>query len=135
MKIGHKTSRVLTRKTVTSPDSHVFKPPGTIIELVQDIIGTHVLTMFHKDYTINVASRTKAITKAHHEHNTMSTLCSIELITKRPAHFRPCFNPPRTILRMRLLCKTFASPLLPPAYIQAALNNPGKRQASNKTHI
>ncbi|KAH3826248.1 hypothetical protein DPMN_128144 [Dreissena polymorpha] len=35
----------------------------------------------------------------------------------------------------KLLCKTFASPLLPPAYIQAALNNPGKRQASNKTHI
>jgi len=58
------TSRVLTRfyyshirKTATPPGSHVFQPTGTIFELVQDIIETHVLTKFHEDWTINVTSR------------------------------------------------------------------------------
>jgi hypothetical protein len=58
------TSRVLTRfyyshirKTATPPGGHVFQPTGTIFELVQDIIGTHVLSKFHEDWTINVASR------------------------------------------------------------------------------
>ncbi|KAH3786309.1 hypothetical protein DPMN_164415 [Dreissena polymorpha] len=52
---------------------HVFQPTGTIFELVQDIMGTHllskknsppidiigtnILTKFHDDRTINVASR------------------------------------------------------------------------------
>ena len=59
------TSRVLTRfyyyshirKTATPSGSHVFQPTGTIFELVQDIIETHVLTKFHEDWTINVTSR------------------------------------------------------------------------------
>ncbi|KAH3696288.1 hypothetical protein DPMN_083753 [Dreissena polymorpha] len=51
------TSRVLTRKTATPPGSHVFQPTGTIFELVQDIIETHVLTKFHEDWTINVTFR------------------------------------------------------------------------------
>ena len=59
------TSRVLTRfcyysqirKTATPPGSHVFQPTGTIFELVQYIIETHVLTKFHEDWTINVTSR------------------------------------------------------------------------------
>ncbi|KAH3751177.1 hypothetical protein DPMN_185726 [Dreissena polymorpha] len=54
-------SRVLTRfaiyKTATPPGSHVFQLTGTIFELVQVIIGTHVLSKFHEDWTINVASR------------------------------------------------------------------------------
>ncbi|KAH3752552.1 hypothetical protein DPMN_187173 [Dreissena polymorpha] len=37
----------------------VFKPTGIIFELVQDIIGMNLLTKFHKDWTINVASRVK----------------------------------------------------------------------------
>ncbi|KAH3737883.1 hypothetical protein DPMN_044481 [Dreissena polymorpha] len=58
------TSRVLTRfyyshirKTATPPGSHVFQPTGTIFELVQVIIETHVLTKFHEDWTINVTFR------------------------------------------------------------------------------
>ncbi|KAH3882234.1 hypothetical protein DPMN_006168 [Dreissena polymorpha] len=36
---------------------HVFQPTGTIFELIQGIIGTNLLTKFHEDQTINVASR------------------------------------------------------------------------------
>ncbi|KAH3881575.1 hypothetical protein DPMN_005501 [Dreissena polymorpha] len=50
------TSRVLTR-FYNSHISHVFQPTGTIFELVQDIIETHVLTKFHEDWTINVTFR------------------------------------------------------------------------------
>ncbi|KAH3826540.1 hypothetical protein DPMN_128446 [Dreissena polymorpha] len=36
---------------------HVFPPTRTIFKLVQDIIGTNLLTKFHEDRTINVVSR------------------------------------------------------------------------------
>ncbi|KAH3795520.1 hypothetical protein DPMN_149075 [Dreissena polymorpha] len=36
---------------------HVFQPTGIIFELLQDIIGMNLLTKFHEDWTINVASR------------------------------------------------------------------------------
>ncbi|KAH3865968.1 hypothetical protein DPMN_029016 [Dreissena polymorpha] len=36
-----------------------FQPTGIIFELVQDIIGMNLLTKFHEDQTINVASRVK----------------------------------------------------------------------------
>ncbi|KAH3831772.1 hypothetical protein DPMN_105042 [Dreissena polymorpha] len=52
-------SRVLTRKNAPSPGGHVFQPPSIIFELVQDIIGMNLLTKFHEDRTINVASREK----------------------------------------------------------------------------
>ncbi|KAH3718332.1 hypothetical protein DPMN_061135 [Dreissena polymorpha] len=51
--------RVLTRKNVPPPCGHVFQPTGIIFELVQDIIGMNLLTKFHEDQTINVASRVK----------------------------------------------------------------------------
>ncbi|KAH3699296.1 hypothetical protein DPMN_074252 [Dreissena polymorpha] len=38
------------------PGCNVFQQTGTIFELVQDIIGTNLVTTFHKDPTINVAS-------------------------------------------------------------------------------
>ncbi|KAH3866288.1 hypothetical protein DPMN_029348 [Dreissena polymorpha] len=57
-------SRVLTRfyyshiwKNAPHPGGHVFQPTGIIFELVQDIIGMNLLTKFHEDQTINVASR------------------------------------------------------------------------------
>ncbi|KAH3697345.1 hypothetical protein DPMN_084844 [Dreissena polymorpha] len=69
-------SRVLTKKNATTPwrpyiiwtnclayapppVGHVFKATETIIELIQDIIGTHLLllTKFYEDLKINVASR------------------------------------------------------------------------------
>ncbi|KAH3885571.1 hypothetical protein DPMN_009566 [Dreissena polymorpha] len=39
--------------------SHVFQPTGIIFKLVQDIIRMNLLTKFHEDQTINVASRVK----------------------------------------------------------------------------
>ncbi|KAH3707345.1 hypothetical protein DPMN_066747 [Dreissena polymorpha] len=57
-------SRVLTRfyyshirKNVPPLGSHVFQANVTIFELIQDIIKTNLLTEFHEDWTINVASR------------------------------------------------------------------------------
>ncbi|KAH3727758.1 hypothetical protein DPMN_053701 [Dreissena polymorpha] len=59
-------SRVLTRlyychlrKNAPPLGGHVFQPTGIIFELVQDIIGMNLLTKFHEDWTINVASREK----------------------------------------------------------------------------
>ncbi|KAH3696074.1 hypothetical protein DPMN_083537 [Dreissena polymorpha] len=50
-------TRVLTRKNAPPPGGNVFQPTGTIFKLIQDIIGTNLLTKFHYDLTINVASR------------------------------------------------------------------------------
>ncbi|KAH3705709.1 hypothetical protein DPMN_080787 [Dreissena polymorpha] len=73
-------SRVLTRKNTPPPGGHVFQPTGIILELcyqeknapplgshvfqanviifklIQDVIETNLLTKFHEDWTINVAS-------------------------------------------------------------------------------
>ncbi|KAH3820183.1 hypothetical protein DPMN_121927 [Dreissena polymorpha] len=91
-------SRVLTRfyyshikKNALPLGSHVFQANITIFELIQDIIGTNLLTKFHEDWTINVASRelTRQMLTAHDAQRkmdkrrsqklTMSTLCSGEL--------------------------------------------------------
>ncbi|KAH3704948.1 hypothetical protein DPMN_080010 [Dreissena polymorpha] len=40
-----------------APGGHVFKATTTIFELIQDIIGTNVLTKFQDDWKINVTSR------------------------------------------------------------------------------
>ncbi|KAH3870107.1 hypothetical protein DPMN_033288 [Dreissena polymorpha] len=50
---------VLTKKNAPPPGGHVFQPTGIIFELVQDNIGMNLLTKFHEDQTINVASRVK----------------------------------------------------------------------------
>ncbi|KAH3822456.1 hypothetical protein DPMN_124234 [Dreissena polymorpha] len=86
-------SRVLTRfyyshirKNAPTLGSHVFQANVTNFEFIQDIIETNLLTKFHEDWTINVASRVltrqmltpddgqKVITTAHHE--PMSTTVS-----------------------------------------------------------
>ncbi|KAH3829023.1 hypothetical protein DPMN_131011 [Dreissena polymorpha] len=86
------TSRVFTRKTAQPTGGHVFQQTGTTFELNQhiikaniltnfeldsNIIGTKLLTKFHEDRTINVASRVftnkcgrtdngqRPVTKAH----------------------------------------------------------------------
>ncbi|KAH3801845.1 hypothetical protein DPMN_155507 [Dreissena polymorpha] len=46
-----------------APDGHVFKATKTIIELIQDIIGTNLLTKFHDDQKINLTSR--VLTSGH----------------------------------------------------------------------
>ncbi|KAH3717577.1 hypothetical protein DPMN_060370 [Dreissena polymorpha] len=60
----HVVSRVLTRfyyshirKNAPPLGSHVFQANVTIFELIQYIIKTNLLTKFHEDWTINVASR------------------------------------------------------------------------------
>ncbi|KAH3702591.1 hypothetical protein DPMN_077615 [Dreissena polymorpha] len=51
-------SRVLKRLKNAPPlGSHVFQANVPIFELIQDIIETNLLTIFHEDWTINVASR------------------------------------------------------------------------------
>ncbi|KAH3773416.1 hypothetical protein DPMN_174777 [Dreissena polymorpha] len=53
-------SRVLTihiMKNAPPPVGHVYKANKTFFELIQDIIGTNLLTKFHEDRKINVASR------------------------------------------------------------------------------
>ncbi|KAH3848294.1 hypothetical protein DPMN_090653 [Dreissena polymorpha] len=91
-------SRVLTRfyyshirKNAPPLGSHVFQANVTIFELIQDIIGTNLLTKFHEDWTINVASRCvnkanvdaaqRMTDKRRSQKLTMSTLCSGELPT------------------------------------------------------
>ncbi|KAH3854276.1 hypothetical protein DPMN_096814 [Dreissena polymorpha] len=59
-------SRVLTRKNAPPPDSHVFQPTGIIFELFQDIIRMNLLTKFHEDRTVNVASR--VLTRFYYSH-------------------------------------------------------------------
>ncbi|KAH3742166.1 hypothetical protein DPMN_048902 [Dreissena polymorpha] len=103
------TFRVFTRNTAPPPGGHVFQRAGTIFELNQHINlasnvtstvftifelsrcinGTNVLTKFHEDRTINVASRVLArqnvddgrrtTDKRRSQKLTMSTLCSGEL--------------------------------------------------------
>ncbi|KAH3827580.1 hypothetical protein DPMN_129517 [Dreissena polymorpha] len=55
MKIEQKN--VASRKKCPAPGSHVFKTTNTIFELIQDIIGTNLLTKFHDDRKIIVTSR------------------------------------------------------------------------------
>ena len=54
------------RKNARPPGSHVFQPTGIIFELFQDIIGMNLLTEFHEDRTINVASR--VLTRFYYSH-------------------------------------------------------------------
>ncbi|KAH3815846.1 hypothetical protein DPMN_144380 [Dreissena polymorpha] len=70
-------SRVLTRfyyshiyihirKNTPPPSIHVFQPTSIIFELVQDIIAMNLLTKFHEDRTVNVASR--VLTRFYYSH-------------------------------------------------------------------
>ncbi|KAH3782583.1 hypothetical protein DPMN_160500 [Dreissena polymorpha] len=68
-------SRVITRfyyshndirKNSPPPGSHVFQPTGIIFKIVQDIIGMNLLTKFHEDRTVNVASR--VLTRFYYSH-------------------------------------------------------------------
>ncbi|KAH3700609.1 hypothetical protein DPMN_075586 [Dreissena polymorpha] len=57
---------MLTRKNAPPPGGHVFQPTGIIFKLFQDIIGMNLLTKFHEDQTINVASR--VLTRFYYSH-------------------------------------------------------------------
>ncbi|KAH3847955.1 hypothetical protein DPMN_090291 [Dreissena polymorpha] len=45
------------KKNAPPTGGHVFQATGTTFELVQNIIGTNLLTKFHDERTINTASR------------------------------------------------------------------------------
>ncbi|KAH3878692.1 hypothetical protein DPMN_002590 [Dreissena polymorpha] len=47
------------RQNAPPPGHHVFQPTCIIFKVVQDIIEMNLLTKFHEDHTINVASRVK----------------------------------------------------------------------------
>ncbi|KAH3881401.1 hypothetical protein DPMN_005327 [Dreissena polymorpha] len=51
------TTNILTKKNAPTTGDHVFQATGIIFELVQDIIGTNLMTKFHDDGTINMAFR------------------------------------------------------------------------------
>ncbi|KAH3825694.1 hypothetical protein DPMN_127575 [Dreissena polymorpha] len=57
---------LLTKKNAPPLGSHVFQAKVTISELIQDIIGTNLLTKFHEDRKINVASR--GVNKVYYSH-------------------------------------------------------------------
>ncbi|KAH3859506.1 hypothetical protein DPMN_102323 [Dreissena polymorpha] len=48
------------------PGCNGFQPTVTILDLIQDIIETHILTKIHEDQTINVASR--VLTRFYYSH-------------------------------------------------------------------
>ncbi|KAH3847165.1 hypothetical protein DPMN_089482 [Dreissena polymorpha] len=52
-------SRVLTRNNSPLSGGHVFQPTGIFFKLVQNNIEQNLLTKFHEDRTINVASKVK----------------------------------------------------------------------------
>ncbi|KAH3877948.1 hypothetical protein DPMN_001828 [Dreissena polymorpha] len=75
------TSRVLTRfyyshirKNAPPLGSHFFQANIIIFELIQDIIETNLLTKFHEDWTINVASRGKCHAPGGHVFKATKTI-------------------------------------------------------------
>ncbi|KAH3862975.1 hypothetical protein DPMN_025951 [Dreissena polymorpha] len=50
-------SENLVKKLPRPPGGHVFQPTETIFTLIQDIIGTNLLTRYHEDQTINIAPK------------------------------------------------------------------------------
>ncbi|KAH3753215.1 hypothetical protein DPMN_187849 [Dreissena polymorpha] len=48
---------LLTKKNAPPLGGHVFQANVAVFELIQDIIKTNLLTVFHQDWTINLASR------------------------------------------------------------------------------
>ncbi|KAH3887100.1 hypothetical protein DPMN_011115 [Dreissena polymorpha] len=46
-------------KNAPPPGDHVFQPTGINFKLVQDMNGMNLLTKFHEDQTINLASKVK----------------------------------------------------------------------------
>ncbi|KAH3887736.1 hypothetical protein DPMN_011755 [Dreissena polymorpha] len=89
-------SRVFKRNTVTPPGGNLHEDwasnvTSTVFELSRGINGKNVLTNFHEDRTINVASRAftrqnvgaarRTTDKRQSQKLTMSTLCSGELKT------------------------------------------------------
>ncbi|KAH3861960.1 hypothetical protein DPMN_024913, partial [Dreissena polymorpha] len=65
------------KKNATPTGGHVFQATGTSFELVQNIIGTNLLTKFHDDRTINMASN--VLTRLNYSYITpgMNNFCHV----------------------------------------------------------
>ncbi|KAH3786950.1 hypothetical protein DPMN_165068 [Dreissena polymorpha] len=95
-------------KNAPPPGSHDFHPTGIIFELVQDIIGIYLLTKFHEDQTINVASRVKNAPPLgvtifefnRHIQKTHVLTKFHEDWTKNVTSRRHCFSPIWTIFKL-----------------------------------
>ncbi|KAH3892820.1 hypothetical protein DPMN_016950 [Dreissena polymorpha] len=57
---------LLTEKNALPLGGHVIKANVTIFDLIQEIIGTNLLTIFHQDWTINATSR--VLTRFYYRH-------------------------------------------------------------------
>ncbi|KAH3706473.1 hypothetical protein DPMN_065859 [Dreissena polymorpha] len=65
---------LLTKKNAPPLGSHFFQANIIIFKLIQDIIETNLLTKFHEDWTINVASREKCLAPAGHVFKATKTI-------------------------------------------------------------
>ncbi|KAH3781712.1 hypothetical protein DPMN_159615 [Dreissena polymorpha] len=81
---GNRLESISNKKNAPPLGSHVFQAKVTIFELIQDIIGTNLLSKFHEDRKINVASR--VLTRKYREN------C--------PAPWQPFFSPIWTIFEL-----------------------------------
>ncbi|KAH3729165.1 hypothetical protein DPMN_055130 [Dreissena polymorpha] len=75
-------SRVLTRKNAPPPGGHVFQPTGIIFKHVQHTIGINLLTKFHEDQTINVASRVHVLQASVTIFKLIQDIIETNLLTK-----------------------------------------------------
>ncbi|KAH3749342.1 hypothetical protein DPMN_183839 [Dreissena polymorpha] len=88
------TINVASRENAPPHKCHVFQPTGVILKLVKDIIGMNLLTKFHEDRTMNVASRvinapsleineTNLPTKFHEDRtiNAASRVSTMQMVT------------------------------------------------------
>ncbi|KAH3881647.1 hypothetical protein DPMN_005573 [Dreissena polymorpha] len=90
-------SKSITRK-MPGPWKPCFQPTGIIFELNQDIIGMNLLTKFHEDPTLNVASRTNLLTKFHE--NWTINVASREKCPAPGGHHRHVFKATKTIFEL-----------------------------------
>ncbi|KAH3817551.1 hypothetical protein DPMN_119089 [Dreissena polymorpha] len=69
------------RKKSPPLGSHVFQANVTIFKLIQDIIETNLLTKFHEDWTINVASRENFPPPGGHCHDDWAKIVTSRVFT------------------------------------------------------
>ncbi|KAH3788820.1 hypothetical protein DPMN_166982 [Dreissena polymorpha] len=98
-------------KNALPTGGHVFHATGTIFELVQNIIGTNLLTKIHDDRTINTASR--VLTRNNATPSWWPYIIGTNYLTK--------FRDDRTInVASRVLTRKHAPPLAAKIFNQPA---------------
>ncbi|KAH3720094.1 hypothetical protein DPMN_062987 [Dreissena polymorpha] len=133
LEIEDRKINVASREKCPVPWRPCFQPTGIIFELVQDIIGLNLLTKFHENWTINVASRVKnapphgrhvfqaktnLLSKFHEDRNIMFYYSHIHVRKNAPSPGGHVFQPTsiifelvQDIIGMNLLTNKIAPPL------------------------